>query len=62
MEDSQEKTMLITGAAGGIGRATVELFTEQGWRVIGVDRAEIWRRISQQEVFLSNPISPSAKI
>jgi glucose 1-dehydrogenase len=33
------KTILITGAAGGIGRATVQLFTEKGWLVIGVDRA-----------------------
>ena len=32
-------TVLITGAAGGIGRATVQLFAERGWRVIGVDRA-----------------------
>jgi NAD(P)-dependent dehydrogenase (short-subunit alcohol dehydrogenase family) len=31
--------MLITGAAGGIGRATVQVFSEHGWRVIGVDRA-----------------------
>jgi NAD(P)-dependent dehydrogenase (short-subunit alcohol dehydrogenase family) len=34
-----KKTVLITGAAGGIGRATVALFAEKGWRVIGVDRA-----------------------
>ena len=33
------KTLLITGAAGGIGRAAVTLFTEKGWRVIGVDRS-----------------------
>jgi NAD(P)-dependent dehydrogenase (short-subunit alcohol dehydrogenase family) len=32
--------MLITGAAGGIGRATVKVFAEMGWRVIGVDRRE----------------------
>ncbi len=31
-------TVLITGAAGGIGRATVSLFQRRGWRVIGVDR------------------------
>ncbi len=32
------KTILITGAAGGIGRATVALFAQKGWSVIGVDR------------------------
>ncbi|MBN2549644.1 MAG: SDR family oxidoreductase [Anaerolineales bacterium] len=39
MTDKEQRIMLITGAAGGIGRATVKLFTEKGWRVIGVDRA-----------------------
>jgi len=34
-----DKFVLITGAAGGIGRATVALFAEKGWRVLGVDRA-----------------------
>lgn len=32
------KTVLITGAAGGIGRATVETFEHSGWDVIAVDR------------------------
>jgi NAD(P)-dependent dehydrogenase (short-subunit alcohol dehydrogenase family) len=32
------KTILITGAAGGIGRAVVNLFSQKDWRVIGVDR------------------------
>ncbi|MDK1119116.1 MAG: SDR family NAD(P)-dependent oxidoreductase, partial [Anaerolineae bacterium] len=36
---TETKTVLITGAAGGIGRATVALFVEKGWRVLGVDRA-----------------------
>ena len=31
------RTVLVTGASGGIGRATVELFHQNGWRVIGVD-------------------------
>lgn len=31
-------TVLITGAARGIGRATLQLFAESGWRVIGLDR------------------------
>ncbi len=32
------KTVLVTGAAGGIGRATVESFEQSGWAVIAVDR------------------------
>jgi NAD(P)-dependent dehydrogenase (short-subunit alcohol dehydrogenase family) len=32
------KTVLITGAGGGIGRACVQHFAEKDWRVIGVDR------------------------
>lgn len=32
-----ERTALITGAAGGIGRATVEHFVQQGWIVLAVD-------------------------
>lgn len=33
-----DRLAVITGAAGGIGRATVELFAEHGWTVVGVDR------------------------
>jgi glucose 1-dehydrogenase len=38
MTPNDSRVMLITGAAGGIGRATVKVFGEYGWRVIGVDR------------------------
>jgi meso-butanediol dehydrogenase/(S,S)-butanediol dehydrogenase/diacetyl reductase len=34
------RTAIVTGAAAGIGRATVELLVADGWRVIGVDRTE----------------------
>ena len=40
MNPDPVRTLLITGAAGGIGRATVSVFAQAGWRVIGVDRAE----------------------
>jgi len=31
------KTVLITGAAAGIGRVTAALFVQRGWRVLGLD-------------------------
>lgn len=34
------KRALVTGAVGGIGRATVELLAEEGARVVGVDLRE----------------------
>lgn len=34
----QNRNVLITGAGGGIGRATVALFAKNSWHVIGVDR------------------------
>ena len=36
---SHQRTALVTGAAGGIGSATVLKFYESGWQVIAVDRA-----------------------
>ncbi len=51
------KTILITGAAGGIGRATVDLFAEKGWRVIGVDRAEFGEDFPQNGIFIRSDIA-----
>ena len=37
MISKQGRVVLVTGAAGGIGRAICEIFTDEGYRVIGVD-------------------------
>jgi NAD(P)-dependent dehydrogenase (short-subunit alcohol dehydrogenase family) len=38
--DSQVQTVLITGAASGIGRDTARLFAREGWQCVLVDRNE----------------------
>ncbi len=35
---SKDKTILITGAANGIGRATLVHFAGLGWKVVGLDK------------------------
>jgi len=34
------RTAIITGAAAGIGRATVQRLVAAGWRVVGIDRTD----------------------
>lgn len=51
------RTVLVTGAAGGIGRATVSLFSEKGWRVIGVDRSEFGDGFPNNGLFIQSDIS-----
>jgi glucose 1-dehydrogenase len=38
LHNEPQRTVLITGAGRGIGRATLFLFAEKGWKVIGLDR------------------------
>lgn len=57
IEKNQMKTMLITGAAGGIGQATVQLFAGKGWRVIGVDRQPYGDNFPEDGLFIRADIS-----
>jgi glucose 1-dehydrogenase len=56
-KSSTPPTVLITGAAGGIGRATVHLFADSGWRVIGVDRSPFGETFPQDGFFIQSDIS-----
>lgn len=60
--NSLVRTMLITGAAGGIGRATVNLFAESGWKVVGVDRSEFGEGFPENGIFIKADISEAADL
>jgi NAD(P)-dependent dehydrogenase (short-subunit alcohol dehydrogenase family) len=51
------RTALVTGAAGGIGRATVGLFARSGWQVVGVDRADFGPGFPPDGLFIQADIS-----
>lgn len=51
------RTILITGVGGGIGRACVQHFAGNDWRVIGVDRAELDYAFPKSGTFIQADIS-----
>jgi glucose 1-dehydrogenase len=56
------RTVLITGAAGGIGRATVHHFASQAWRVIGVDRSPFGKDFPSEGFFIQSDISVGSNL
>lgn len=53
----KKKSVLVTGAAGGIGRAVLNLFFSRGWRVIGVDRQKWEGDFPEDGLFIEADIS-----
>jgi len=56
------RTALITGVAGGIGRATLALFVQKGWRVVGVDRADFGDDFPRDGLFIKTDISRGVEL
>ncbi|HAJ20146.1 MAG TPA: oxidoreductase, partial [Rhodospirillaceae bacterium] len=40
-ESQQRRTVILTGASRGIGHATVQRFSDEGWRIITCSREGI---------------------
>ena len=62
MTENESRILLITGAAGGIGRATVKVFSEEGWQVIGVDRSPKYDEFPQGGFYIQSDISLPEKL
>lgn len=54
---TESKTVLVTGAGGGIGRACIHHFSEKGWRVVGVDRFDFGDDFPKDGRFIKADIS-----
>lgn len=52
-----KRVVLITGSAGGIGRAAVNHFANQGWIVIGVDCNDFGENFPSDGLFIKADIS-----
>ncbi len=60
--EQMKPTVLITGASGGVGRATVTLFAEKGWQVVGVDRSTAAEDFPSSGLFIQADISDPGDI
>jgi len=53
----KKRYVVVTGAAGGIGRATANYFAKKGWIVIGIDRASYDGEFPQNGLFVQADVS-----
>jgi len=53
----KKRYVVVTGAAGGIGRATANFFAKKGWIVVGIDRASFDGDFPQNGLFIQADVS-----
>jgi len=58
----RKKVVLITGASGGIGTACVNLFSNQGWQVVGADRSDFGASFPVDGLFIKANLADPAEI
>jgi NAD(P)-dependent dehydrogenase (short-subunit alcohol dehydrogenase family) len=69
MNDNTAKTIVITGASSGIGKATARLFLDKGWNVVATMRNPAGERDLRESAKLKlvaldvqDPVSPRAAV
>jgi NAD(P)-dependent dehydrogenase (short-subunit alcohol dehydrogenase family) len=69
MADSQPKTIVITGASSGIGKAAAQLFVDKGWNVVATMRNPAAEKDLKEQARLKlaaldvqNPEAPKAAV
>lgn len=58
----KQKVALITGASGGIGRASVDVFLDEGWQVLAVDKVSAQSGFAKDVHFIQSDLSQPAQI
>ena len=53
----KKRYVVVTGAAGGIGRETANFFAKKGWIVVGIDRAAFNGNFPQNGLFIQADVS-----
>eukprot|EP00033_Pygsuia_biforma_P003699 GCRY01004051.1.p1 GENE.GCRY01004051.1~~GCRY01004051.1.p1 ORF type:complete len:264 (+),score=39.76 GCRY01004051.1:103-894(+) len=59
VEETPRKTVLVTGACGGIGFSIIEQFNAQGWLTIGIDKRHIEEKVAKMGAFIHVDVSKS---
>jgi NAD(P)-dependent dehydrogenase (short-subunit alcohol dehydrogenase family) len=62
MAKNKANSVLITGAAQGIGRACVDYFAQQGWSVLALDQAQPEETFAKEIEFIQLDLADEAAI